>query len=215
MYATDRDLLVIEPNLFRDYFWVGQRLTRGVGSVSGTTLSIAAPEVAFDAANVGAGHVVCVNGVGYEVTARLSATQLTISRVRAEGSTAIVPPSAATSVECWVATFAPQIEMTHRQVLRMAGIVPGPGPYAAGEVGEGAVTNAAELVRLEALGALHLIHSAASAGAAMDAPAARRASLYRRLFGDERSRVRVEVDTNGDGVGDAVRGLNVVVVGRG
>jgi hypothetical protein len=215
MFATDRDLLVIEPNLFRDLFWVGQRLTRGVGSVSGTTLTIASPEVAFDAANVGAGHVVCVNGVSYEVTARLSATQLTISRVRAEGSTANVPPTAATNVECWVATFAPQIEMTHRQVVRMAGVAPGAGPYPQGEIGEGAITNASELVRLEALGALSLIYTAASAGAAMDSPASRRASLYRRLFGEERGRVRVEVDTNGDGVADAVRGLHVVVVGRG
>ena len=49
----------------------------------------------------------------------------------------------------------------------------------------------------------------------MDSPASRRASLYRRLFGDERSRVRVEVDTDGDGVADAVRGLHVVFMRRG
>lgn len=215
MFATDRDLLVIEPNVFRDLFWVGQRLTRGVGSVSGTTLTIASPEVAFDAANIGAGNVACVNGVSYEVTARLSATTLTISRVRAEGSTANVPPTAVSGVECWIATFGPQIEMVHRQIVRMAGIVPGVGPYPHGEIGEGAITNASELVRLEALGALNLIYSGASAGAAMDAPAARRESLYRRLYGEERARVRVEIDTNGDGIADAVRGLNVVVVGRG
>ena len=70
MFATDRDLLALEPNLFRDVGWVSQRLVVGTGSISGTTLTMSAQDVAFDGAGVGAGSVVVVDSAAYEVRAR-------------------------------------------------------------------------------------------------------------------------------------------------
>ncbi|MFG0260543.1 MAG: hypothetical protein ACF8LK_09355 [Phycisphaerales bacterium JB041] len=48
MFATDRDLLVLEPSLVRDIGWVGQRLARGSGDIAGTTLTMTVQDVGFD-----------------------------------------------------------------------------------------------------------------------------------------------------------------------
>src|SRR3954470_14123560 len=70
MFASDRDLLAMEPNLFRDVGWVGQRLVSGTGGVAGTTLTLTAQDVDFEDGGVGAGCVVLVDGAPYEVLAR-------------------------------------------------------------------------------------------------------------------------------------------------
>ena len=86
----------------------------------------------------------------------------------------------------------------------MLGLEPS-GEAADGELDEGAVVNPRALARLEALGALHLIHAGASAGQEPDSPAARRAELYRLRFAAERGAVVAKLDTDGDGVADVTR----------
>ena len=158
MFATDRDLLVLEPNLFRDAAWVGQRMSRGVGSITGTMLSIPTPDVALDQAGVDAGNVVTIGGASYEVIERLSDTELTISRLRNGASWPPLPPMPVSGVEAVISTFSPQIAIVHAQVLRMLGLQPAsPEPP-----DEGCITNPADFVLLESLGALHLVFAAAS-----------------------------------------------------
>lgn len=207
-FATDRDLLVLEPNLFRDIGWVGQRLTRGAGSVSGTTLTIAAPEVAFDAAGVGVGNVAVIAGVSYEVIARLSATQATLSRLRASTDDAVIPPTAAASVECVIHTFEPQLRMAHRQILRMAGVEADDSPIA-GDRTESQVYVEPELTRLECLGALSIIWAGAAGLLGSTAPGQQRAEWYRERFMRERDRVRVRILPTAPGRAEEFRSLNV------
>jgi hypothetical protein len=206
--ARDRDLLVLEPNLFRDLAWVGQRLSRGTGTISGTTLTIASPEVLLDAAGVSAGHVVVVGGVAYEILARLSGTQLTISRIRDDAAGAAIPPTAVTNAECVIATFGPQIALAHAEIVRMAGLEFG-GTAAAvvAGVSEANIVREPGVVRFEALGALAIIWASASGLLGQDSPGAERSRWYQDRFVNERSRVGVRVDTNGDGVAEEVRGL--------
>src|SRR5689334_13428715 len=83
MFATDRDLLLIEPNLFRDAGIAGQRLLKGTCDISGTTLTLTAQDVDLAAANIGPGHVALVDGTPYEVLTRLTSTTATVSRPRA------------------------------------------------------------------------------------------------------------------------------------
>lgn len=211
-FAKDRDLLVHEPNLFRDVGWVGQRLVKGVGTISGAALTMSSQDVQFDAAGVDVGHVVVVGGAAYEVTARTSGTALAISRIRDDPSGPVLPPSAATAQDVWIATFAPQIAVTHRAILRSAGIdLDDPGA----EIGQAAVVNSGALTRLECLGALAAIWSAAGVGAGDSSPALQRAAEYRKRFDAERPRVRVKLDLDGDGLADAARALNAVIVERG
>lgn len=212
MFATDRDLLALEPNLFRDVGWVGQRLVKATGAISGATLTISGQDVGLDAAGVTAGNVVQVNGVGYEVLARLSATQATISRLRPSVSDAVLPPTPVTGAEVQVPTFGPQLEIVHNQLLRMIGIEP---EDLTESIGESAIVNAAALIRVEALGALFLIYAAASGPSGPESPAGQRAEFYRRRFASEREVAAVRLDLDGDGIADATRRFNVVQFVRG
>lgn len=218
MFANDRDLLVFEPELFRDVGWVGQRLTLGQAGVSGTTLTATGLTAGFDVLGVGVGSVALVDGVPLEVVERLSSTTLTVSRVRGSVSDAAIPPSSVTAGALEVFTFGPQIRTVHRQTLRMVGLEP-LGEASADELDASAVTNPEDLRRVEALGALHLIFAAASApGSSADGPGsswAARARMYRERYSAERGRVAALVDVDGDGRAEAARRLNVVRFVRG
>lgn len=209
MFATDRDLLVLEPYLFRDHAWVGQRLARGIGSITDSLLSFSTVDVELDLARVEAGCVVTLLGTSYEITGGVASSSAQLSRLRssATGTNIDVPDVAGT--DAWIVSFRPQIAMVHRQILRMAGIEPDAPAPIGGRLGESAITNTAALVTLESLGALHLIFAAAASVAGPGSPAATRASMYRDLFREERLRATVELDTDADGLPDVVRRLNV------
>lgn len=213
MFASDRDLLVLDPNLFRDVGWVGQRLLRATGSVSGSTLTISAYDVSFADAGVGPGHIITVDGVTYEVIERLSATQATVSRLRASAADPVLPPSPASGKDTWVVTFTPQVAAVHEQVIRLLGIEPQDPPDLAGVtadpggVTEASITNPGALARLEALGTLAIVWGAASALQGPRSPAGERAEWYRARFARERETVSVRLDLDGDGRPDATRHL--------
>lgn len=210
MFATDRDLVALEPKLFRDVAWVSQRLFEGTGDVSGSTLSIASGS--FESAGVEAGHVVLIGGVPHEVVSRDSATALTVSRMRASVDGAVIAPDAGTGLLVSVYSFGPQMGIVHGQVLRMLGIEPSEVGAA---VSEASITNPEALRLLEAFGALHLVFAAAAALEGEGSALRRRAESYRELFAHERGRVSVAVDLDGDGSADATRRLNAVRFVRG
>lgn len=211
MFASDRDLLVLEPGLFRDVLWLGQRLWSGTAGVSGTTLTAAG--VDFAALGVNAGHVVTVDGAGLEVVARTGATTLTVSRPRGDAGEAAVAPTAGSNLPAVISTFRPQLALAHRQLLRMLGLVEGGGGE--NQLGETAVVNGAELAGLEAAAALHVIFAAAGGLAGEGSALAQRAEYYRSVFGRDRHHAAARLDTDGDGVADATRYFNVVVLARG
>ena len=207
--ALDRDLLIFEPDLFRDVGWLGQRLVSGTCNISGTTLTLTAHDVDLGAAGVTTGHVAVVDGTPYEVIARLSATTAAVSRLRASDADPAIPPSPATGKPVTIATLRPQIAMVELQVMRMLGIE----PTAAAEPGvlfQTNITNPKALVRVVSLGALHLIFSAAAALSPEGSPNWVRADLYRNRFADERQRTAAQIDTDGDGLPDATRRLNTL-----
>jgi hypothetical protein len=210
MFALDRDLLALEPYLFRDHAWVGQRLTRGIGSVSDGLITMDSSDVEFDVAQVAIGCVATYLGASFEIIGGITTKHAAVSRVRASVTGATIHVEDTGLVDIAIVSFRPQITLVHRQVLRMAGIEPDAPAPAAGRLGESAVTNGAALVTLEALGALHLIFAAAASVAGPSSPAMARAQMYRELFREERRRVVVELDTDGDGRPDVERRLNVV-----
>lgn len=212
MFATDRDLLVLEPNLLRDVGWVGQRLVKGTGSISGTTLTMSVQDVLFDQAGVDAGSIAAVGGVPVEVLSRASGTELTVSLLRADAIDPAIPPAPVTDAEVSVWTFRPQLALVHGQVLRMLGIEPDE-PDAA--VTESSITNPGALRVVEALGAMHLVMASAAAVSGPGSPAWERAAQYRARFAAERQRVAARIDLDGDGAADATRRLNVVQFLRG
>lgn len=210
MFASDRDLLVLEPGVFREVLWLGQRLVRGVGSVNATTLTMTSQDTGFDEAGVGEGHVVVIEGVALEVLSRTSADEMEVSRLRAGDSGAALGVGTIAGGVVEVSTFAPQLALIHAQVVRMLGLAPsGSG---GGAPTEADVVNPEDLRLVEALGALHLVYAAASAAGAEGM--ASKAAMYRERFSAERQRVVARVDLDGDGAPDATRRMNVVALSR-
>ena len=215
MFAGDVDLARLEPQVFADVVWAGQRRVRGLGGVVGTMLTLASFDTNFEQAGVAAGMVVSVGGVAHEVIERTSATTLTISRVRAsDGDDAIAPaPVASAVVE--VMSFASQIGAAHARVLALLGIAPGLTDPLSGVIAEDRVLNPRELAPMEAALALQMVYGSAAVLSGPSSPIAARGSFYRGRFEDERRRARAVIDTDGDGVGDAVRRPNAVRLSRG
>jgi hypothetical protein len=211
MFASDRDLLVLEPNLFRDVPWVGQRVLLATGTAAGTTMTITGGD--FLASGVAPGNVLMYDAVPLEVTAVTSATVATVSLLRAGTDGALIPPPALGARPVASATFAPQIAAVHRQLLRMLGIEPDL-PAAPGLLTEASITTPGALAMVESVAALHLIYSAASALSGPDSALGARAEFYRRRFVSERQLAAARIDTDGDGVADATRRLNIIQLVR-
>jgi len=165
--------------------------------------------VDFAQAGVDAGYVVTVGDAPYEVIARLTATTLTVSRLRAHETDPVLTPSPTSGKPLEVMTFRPQMAVVHAQVLRMIGIEPA-DPAEPDRPGESSITNPEALARVEALGALHLVYAAAAAPTEPGSSLWARADFYRRRFAEERRRAAARLDVDGDGVPDATRRLNVV-----
>ncbi|MDI1288487.1 MAG: hypothetical protein PSX37_00870 [bacterium] len=218
MLATDRDILFLEPLIFRDTIWLSQRLCRGTASINENTLDASVLDVDFDVAGVGKGHIVTVGGVSYEVTDALDSTQLSITRLRFDDEDPGARPSPVTNAEMYVMTFRPQLSLVERQIYLMAGLDPDNAPdpiMGPRQPTPSQITNPGSLRHLNVLGALHLIFTAASFSSLPDSGSARRAAMYRAAFHEERARVRIELDIDGDGKPDVVRRLNALMFGRG
>ena len=207
MFATDRDLLVYEPNLFRDFVWLGQRLVFGAADVNEGTLTFYPEDNSLAAAGIDAGHVVTVAGANFEVIERTGENEAVISRLRPAHDGPSIPPNPAESAAAWVQTFSPQLARAHHRVLRLVGIEP-LGTPVPGQPTESQITNARALGALECFAALELIFRAAGSLLDDTHPANQRARLYAAAFETERERLVALIDTNADGTPDTARRLN-------
>ncbi|MGQ0628661.1 MAG: hypothetical protein ACT4PL_11245 [Phycisphaerales bacterium] len=207
MFAQDRDLLILEPALFRDGIILGQRLFAGLGSIASTTLTLSGVDLAL--MGVTAGHVAVVDGAGLEVTARLSATTLALSRPRALLGDAPVPPTAGSNKITHISTFLPQIALAHAQILALLGLEPA-GSTRRDALLETQVTNPRALALVEAYAALQHIYAGAAAREPQGGPLDARAKFYADRFSAERSRAAALVDLDGDGQPDGVQALAVI-----
>ncbi len=209
MFASDRDLVIAEPGLLGEVGWLGQEVARStVAAIDSSGLLLTAADGAFTSAGIGAGYVAQVDRTTYEVISVSGATLMLISKIRASESELPIPGTPGSGLALGVMTFRPQIEMVHRQVMRMGGIEVD-GTEGEGVVTESAILNGDDLRALEVFGALHLVFAAASAGGMQGNASQEKASAYRDRFEQERRRVGIRVDLDGDGIGDAVRRLTV------
>lgn len=213
MFATDRDLLIVEPHLFRDVLWAGQRLLKATGSVTASILTLSSADTSAALANITQGHVAVVDGAAYEVLERTGELTLLISRLRSSVLDPQIPVPDLSGKPVHVSTFAPQIAMVHRQMLRMLGIEP-EGSSIPGAVGEAAITNPRDLAPMQAFGALHIILAAAAATTGPQSPLGIRASFYRTLYSQERGRVVCTLDLDGDGAPETTRRMNTAILDR-
>ena len=209
MFAMDRDLVIVEPGLFREVKWNGQRLLSGTGDLSGTTLTLTSGS--FVDSGIEAGHVVLIDSVPMEVASVESASVATVSILRSDTSSNVIPGQDANGALVEVFTFEPQIEIVHRQVMAMIGIDLDDDEG----LGDAAVTNPGALVVLEALGALHLIYASAGAPGRGGEAFLERSRVYQQRFSMQRGVVVVLIDLDGDGIAETRRHPNSFVLTRG
>lgn len=200
-FSTDRDLLVMEPNVFTDAAIAAQtRLSVADAAVSGTTLTSAAAD--FAAAGIDAGSVVLIADVAHEVVGRDDAHTLTVSLPRAQLSDAPIPGPGGTGLSLVARTFAPQAALVHDALLRLIGIDTD-DPDAT--LDEDSVVSLSTMSHLETLGTLERLY--ASAGELI-APGGWRNTLllkgddYRRRFREALGRAAILLDADGDGHAD-------------
>lgn len=207
MFARDRDLWAMEPNLFTDVRFTSQRTLSDASvalAADGVTLTLS--DTTASAAGLGVGSVIDLSGLGLTETVSVTSdTVLTVSRLRADrdGDPLQVTDQAWTgTADGW--TFAPQIGVVHRALLAALALDP-PGYDTVSGVTAAAVLNPSELAQVESLGALHTIYAAVAPMAPPDAPIRRKAHAYSERFDAARRSARAVLDLNGDGQPDATR----------
>jgi hypothetical protein len=211
MWALDRDLLVLEPNLFRDVSWAGQQLLRTTGRISAGQLVLESGS--FDPVRSIPGLVATIGRTSVEIVGEPGGSEATISFVRSTREGDVLPLSDTDVLDVVVSSFRPQIEIVHRHLLSMLGLATEDG-LVPGALTEAAVINWRELVPMESLGALHLIYSAAAAPSGSTSWMDQRVESFRRRFAEERWRTAAQIDTDADGVADATRRFNITRLQR-
>ncbi|MFN3167516.1 MAG: hypothetical protein ACE37H_10680 [Phycisphaeraceae bacterium] len=204
-FSTDRDLLLYEPTLFNDVPWVSQqRLSVGDGEITGTMLGSALAD--FEQAQVDTGSVVLIDKKPVEVLARVDAMTLTVSLPRARTTDPPIPPGDVSSRPIVARSFAPQAELVCASLLRMLGLDADDPDR---PLDADAVVSLSLMARLEALGTLERVFSAAAALTGDNDALLFKAAAYRRQLLEAASRSAVQIDTNGDGLPDEKRYVGI------
>ncbi len=205
-FSTDRDLLLVEPNLFNEVLFASQkRLDAADGIVSGTTLTSASAD--FAAAQVGASSVVLIAGQACEVIARVDAHTLTVSRPRRILGDTPIPPAAGTGLAVVVRTFAPQAQLVHDALLTRLGVNVGSSDA---ELFESQIVSLSLMTKLEVLGTLAHVYAAAVALGADNAVPREKHTYYKVNFDAACRFARVHMDFNGDGEADAIKDMALI-----
>lgn len=197
-FSKDRDLIAIEPSIFNDVPFVAQqRLSVMDAAVNATTLTSATAD--FVSADVGSGAVVLVNGVIHEVIERTDANTLEVSLPRARPDDSSVPGPGGTGLTAEVRTFAPQAELVHDGLVRLLGIDP---DDPSSELSESMLLSTTLLSRIEALGTLELVYSAAASLVGDNEALLMKAGMHRRRYRMACSNAVILFDRDGDGEAD-------------
>jgi len=211
-FSNDVDLLHWEPNVFRDAAWASQTLLSGGGDLDGTGFTIDSGSLAD--ARVATKHVIVLGGSvagSFPIVSVEDATHLTLSILYDElfptdAPAQPTPIATAADLTFAIRTFSPQAKVVSDLLRSAAGCVAGSDAIQ--------ILNPQSLRRTCSLGTLQMIYSALAAAATEPGSLLARADLYERLYRRSLRSVRVQVDTDGDGIIDAERPLNVIELQR-
>jgi hypothetical protein len=202
-FSRDSDILKYEPALFGELHLPGQVLAAGTGGqLSGTTFTASAAD--FVSAQVAAGGVIYLQSAdglldgGYEIVSVDSATQLTVSVVRADPDDEPVAPPAATDVTHRISTFAPQAGEVAFALTEHLGIKPG---NPASDMDAQDILDLDVLKRASVFAVISSVY-AMLASKASDENFWKKSAHYQSLFEKARQRCRVGIDLDSDGLPD-------------
>jgi len=205
-FLNDADILKYEPILFGELHLPGQVLAAGKGgTLSGTTFTASGAD--FVSAQVLAGGVIYLQSAdgsldgAFEIVSVDSATQLSISVIRADSDDDAIAPPAATDISYRVSTFGPQANEAGFQLTEYFGIKPG-NPASDYDAEDVLDTNA--LKRVSVFGVMSSVY-AMLASKAKDENFWKKSLHYQKLFEKARQRCRLSIDVGSDGVADVTR----------
>jgi len=212
--CDDRDLLSIEPRVFLDTGLTSQQLISGDdAALDGTSLTSSGSD--FTSAAVTAGMVITTyatlpaEGVALEVLSVDSATELTVSALRADPAADAIPPEALGGANFLIRSFAPQRRTTWlalSEALRRASEAAG--------IAAADFADSQQLRLTVAYGTLAAIFAARADHTRAEDANWIKAEHYRREFHRLRPQLRLTVDEDGDGVAEQTRALGNVTLRR-
>lgn len=202
-FSNDSDILKYEPVLFGELHLPSQVLIAGTGgALSGTTFTASGAD--FVSSAIAAGHVVYLQSEdvtldgAYEITSVDSATQLSVSVIRADSEAQGIAPPAASDVSYRISTFGPQASEVAFQLTEYFGIGPGnpTSDYDAEDI-----LNMDALKRVSVFAILSSVY-AMLASKAEDESLWKKSAYYQKLFEKARERCRLSIDADQDGVAE-------------
>ncbi len=205
-FSNDVDVLKWEPVLFGELHLPSQVLVGGTGAtLNGTTLTAVGAD--FVGAGIGAGGVICLRSAdgtvdgAFEIASVDSATELTVSVVRADTSDPAIAPPPGNNVSYRVSTFAPQASEAAFELTQCFGIQPGD------PTSEIIVENILDTEGLRRASVLRVIAKVYAMWASKPAGEHfwQKGLFYEQLYEKARQRCHVTVDLGGDGVSDVLR----------
>ncbi len=205
-FSSDVDILKYEPVLFGELHLPSQVRAAGTGAVlSGTALT--AEDADFVGARIEAGGVVylrsndgSLDGL-YEIVSVDSATQLTVSVLRADTGDDPVAPPAADDISYRISTLRPQAVEVGCDLTAYFGIQPG-NPTSVISVEQ--VIDTEVLRRVSVFAVISCVY-AMWAGQAKNEDFWEKSLHYRGLFEKARRQCHLAVDLGTDGIADVTR----------
>jgi len=205
-FSNDADILKYEPILFGELHRPGQVLTAGTGgTLNGTTFTASGAD--FVSAQVSSGGVAYLQSAdgtldgAYEIVSVDSATQLTISIIRADSDDQLIAPPAATNISYRISTFRPQASEVAFQLTEYFDIKPG-NPASDIDVQDVLDT---DVLRMASVFAVISSVYAMLASKAEDENFWKKSLHYQTLFEKARQRCRLSIDVGSNKVADITR----------
>ena len=205
-FSSDIDILKHEPVLFGELHLPSQVLTQGTGAeLSGTTLTDGAGN--FTGTGVEAGGVACLESAdgaldgSYEIVSVDSATQLTVSVLRADTADSPIAPPQAGDISYRVSTFAAQATEAAFQLTEYFGIQPG------NPTSEITIDNVVDTEGLQRASAFAVISAVYATWASRITSEChwQKSLHYKQLFEKAKQRCRLSIDLGTDGIADIAR----------
>jgi hypothetical protein len=205
-FSNDADILKCEPVLFGELHLPGQVLAIGNGgALSGTTFTDAAGDfVSSQVSNGGAVYLRSADGLldgVYEIVSVDSATQLTVSVIRADSDGDAIAPPAGTDVSYRISTFEPQAREAAFDLTEYFGVRPGDP---ASDIDADDVLDTQALRRTSVFAVISRVY-AMLASKDEDEIFWKKSLHYQRLFERSRERCRFSIDSGSDGVADVTK----------
>lgn len=210
-FSNDRDLIILEPNLFRDLPFLSQQRFKSQGA-SLTAGQLACESADFAAMDVTTGDIVLVNDQPLEVLARVDSTTLDVSHIRARPSDTAIPPQNESNATVIIRTFAPQRTLVHDLLLRKIGLDPDSHEHTPGV---DAIVSKAIMVELETLGTLEHLYTAAQSLTGDNQMVMTKAEQYGYAFRRAWIEARIDIDDNAVGTADRKHQPAIATLKRG